>query len=277
MFLHEFETKHGSRSDRFYLVPIGDVHLGARACDTDALKTTIEWVRKTPGAYWIGMGDQAEHICPGDKRFDLKTLDPKFLPSLDDLPNRCLKELVLLFQPIKSKCLGLLTGNHEETLRLRNSHDIHGALCVALNAKNLGYDSLIRWTFRRGNNGKNFGPSVITLFASHSTISGRRDGAKVNRMLDVSRNFDADLYLFGHGHAQVAARSVELGLPASGALKLRERLRLVCMTGTYRRTYAEGTLDYSEKGGFAPTPIGSPRIEIRPWASARERFAVTIL
>lgn len=278
MFVHSIITEHGSRHDEFALVPIGDIHLGAKACDADALKATIQEVTCSSGTNWIGMGDYAECIAPGDKRFDLRTIEPRFLPKLDDLPNACFEELRGLFGPIKEKCLGLLVGNHEETLRLRQSQDVHGALCVALGAKNLGYDALIRWTFRRKGPTQRSRPSsvVLIIFASHSTIAGRRDGGKVNRMQDVSRNFDADLYLFGHGHAQIASRSVELSVPSSGSPKLKERLRLQCMTGTYRKTYELGTLDYSEKGGYSPVPIGSPVIKITPWAPPRQRMEVTI-
>ena len=271
MFLADVVTEHKSRSDEFTLIPIGDIHLGSRSCDTDALKATIEEVKNTPGCVWLGMGDYSEAITIGDRRFDLRSVEPGLRPYLDDLPNACLKQLVTLFSPIKDKCIGLLVGNHEETLRLRQSQDIHGALCVALGAKNLGYDALIRWKFKRVG-----ATSTLMVFASHSTIAGRKDGAKVNRMMDVTRNFDADLYLFGHGHSQIASRSVELSVPESGQLKLKERLRIALMTGTYRKTYAQETLDYSEKMGCSPTPIGSPKIVIRPWAGPRHRFEVAI-
>jgi len=271
VFLADVVTEQGSRSDEVVLIPIGDIHLGARACDTDALKATIEEVKRTPNAFWLGMGDYSESITISDKRFDLRSVEPTLRSKLDDLPNACLQQLVGLFSPIKDKCLGLLVGNHEETLRLRQSQDIHSALCVALSAKNLGYDALIRWKFRRGR-----ATSTLMVFASHSTIAGRKDGAKVNRMMDVTRNFDADLYLFGHGHSQIASRSVELSVPESGQLKLKERLRIALMTGTYRKTYQQETLDYSEKMGCSPTPIGSPRILIRPWAGPRHRFEVVI-
>ena len=275
MILHEINTLHQSRSDTFRLYPIGDIHLGAAACDVDALRAVIDAVRADSSAYWVGMGDYAECINLQDKRFDLKSVDVKYLPRLDDIANACFEDLAAYFEPIKEKCLGLLVGNHEETLRLRHSQDVHGALCLRLGLKNLGYDSLIRWRFKRGNRADS-PSSHLTIFASHGTIAGRRDGAKLNRIEDLHRNFDADIYLVGHGHSQIVGRSVQLSVPDSGELKLKERLRLSLMCGTFRKSYEEGTRDYSEKSHFSPPVIGCPVITVKPWSDPRERFQVQV-
>jgi len=272
VILHQVETRHRSRTDSYRLYPIGDIHIGAAACDIPALKETLRAVKDDPNAYWLGMGDYAECINLQDKRFDVKSVDPKYLPRLDDIANACFDDLASLFEPVKDKCLGLLVGNHEETLRIRHSQDVHGALCLRLGLKNLGYDSFIRWRFVRPNSSS----VCINIFASHGTIAGRRDGAKMNRIEDLTRNFDADLYLVGHGHSQIAHRSVTLEVPTSGELKLRERLRLGCMTGTFRKCYEPGTRDYSEKSHHSPPSIGCPVIHLRPWDEPRCRFSVVL-
>jgi hypothetical protein len=142
--------------------------------------------------------------------------------------------------------------------------------------KNLGYDSLIRWTFRRKVKGDSSPASQMTIFASHGTIAGRRDGSKLNRIEDLHRNFDADIYLVGHGHSQIVGRSVQLSVPNTGQLKLKERLRLSMMTGTFRKSYEEGTRDYSEKSHFSPPVIGCPVITIHPWSDPRTRLTVSL-
>jgi hypothetical protein len=266
-------TEHKSRSDEFLLYPIGDIHYGARGCEVDTLKRTIEEVRSKPNAYWLGMGDYSEAVTVADKRFDFRSVDPKLIPYLDDITGKCTRDLVALFEPIKHKSLGLLTGNHDDKLRLRDSNDVHGALCVALGAKNLGYTSILRWTFRRGKGGPS---SVVKMYVSHGTIASRRPGAKINRMEDVARQFDVDLSLFGHGHSKLVSEWVELGVPDSGAMRLIERVKPVVMSGTFRRCHTLGTLDYAEKGGYPPSPIGCPKITIRPWAEPRRRFEVAI-
>src|SRR5205814_587939 len=130
----------------------------------------------------------------------------------------CFEDLRDLFDPIRSQCIGLLTGNHEETLRLRQSQDIHGALCLALRVPNLGYDALLRWTFRRGlarkSHKKGNGGTVMKILASHSTVASRTNGGKLNRMEQVSNLWEGvDLFLFGHGHSLTRSPFVRLGCP----------------------------------------------------------------
>jgi hypothetical protein len=269
-------TEFTSRSDEFTLYPIGDIHLGAKACSVGELKRTIEEVRANPRARWIGMGDYAEHITMGDKRFDIRTIDESYLDKLDDLPGACVRDLAELFYPIREKCIGLLVGNHEEKLRLTQSNDVAGALCIALRTKNLGYDSIVRWTFRSKSRTGNRGFStVIKILASHGTIASRKAGAKINRMDDIASNFNVDIALFGHGHSELSHTRIELDIPSNGEMDLIERKKLTVMTGCYRRNHTVGTLDYGEKAGYAPTPIGSPRIRIRPGAEQpKDRFSM---
>jgi len=54
------------------VIPFGDIHIGAAGVNITYLKNTIEWIRKTPNCYAIGMGDYCDCIDVKDKRFDIK-------------------------------------------------------------------------------------------------------------------------------------------------------------------------------------------------------------
>ena len=95
-------------------------------------------------------------------------------------------------------------------------------------------------------------------------------------MADVASSFNCDLALFGHGHSKLLSERIELDVPDQGKLRLTERKKLVLMTGCYRKNHMEGTMDYGEKAGYPPVPIGSPRIRVRPFANPRERFQVVM-
>ena len=260
----------------FNLYPIGDIHYGSAACDVPAFLSRISDAKNDPNGFVLGMGDYCEHINMGDKRFDIRSVDPKLLKRLDDLPGYCTRFLVESFGPVRCKIIGLLTGNHEDKLRLRDSNDVHGAMCIGLQAKNLGYDSIIRWKFVRKGATKKSRPSstVIKIMASHSTIASRQDGGKLNRMLGMSTIFNARLLLFGHGHSGLVGHRIMLDVPESGTMRLVERPQTVVMTGSFRRGYTEGTLDYAEKAGYNPSVIGAPMVRIRPWAQPREQIQV---
>lgn len=267
MFLSELVTDHPSRSDSFRLYVIGDVHVGAKACDRGAFEAAMRRIKNDPEARWIGLGDYAENIIPGDKRWDFASIDPAFHHRLGDLPQACFEYIRDQFEPVKGQCIGLLTGNHEETLRNRQSQDIQGALCLHLGVRNLGYNCAIRWTFRRaGKPPKGGGSQVLVIYATHSTIAARKDGSKLNRMADVGRAIDADLILYGHGHSNISNKQAFLGFTRSGEFRWQQRVQTIAMGGTFRRTFAADAYDYSEKMHHDPVVIGCPTITVRPWA-----------
>src|SRR3989304_2584956 len=272
MILHSLTSRHESRSDEFYFVAIGDIHIGSKGCDVERLRKTVEWVRSCKNCLWIGMGDYSESIKVSDRRFDPRSLDPRYRSHLDDLTGMCVNDLNYILSPIKDKCVGLLTGNHEEKLRLRDWEDVHGRFCTLMGAKDLGHDALLRWIFSRRKDGKCSSKKVLHVFASHSTISGRNEGSKINRMMNVAGNIEADLYLFGHGHSLLRTQTVTLYDPARGRMKLKEHRKAFAQTGTFRKTYVEGTHDYSEKGHFRPADLGACAVRVRPWSDGSDLF-----
>lgn len=272
MILHELTTDHRSKSDEFVLYAIGDLHVGAKHFDRKAFERAIATIAADSSARWIGMGDYAEAIIPTDKRWDFSSVDPAFHSRLGDLPQACYEYVEKAFLPIKDRCIGLLTGNHDDKLRTSHSQDIHGALCLRLGVKNLGYNSAIRWRFRRPSSSSR----AVIVYATHGRVAARRDGGKLNRMQDQARFIDADLLLFGHGHSTVNSGVPSLGFTRAGEFGWYERIQKVAMTGCFRRTYATGSIDYGEQAGYEPTEIGMQKIVIRPWAErSGDRVAVT--
>jgi hypothetical protein len=229
------------------------------------LREVVAWIASEPRAYVVGMGDYLEAIKVHDKRFDSKSVDPKYLSDLENATDMALEDLLEILSPIKGKVLGLLTGNHEEKVRLRDRDDPQRRLCRALDVPDLGYDCLIRWTFKRGSGSADPG-RVVFVSASHGTIAGRSVGSCVSRMEKVAGNVEADLYLFGHGHQLIWFQTARVEAPSSGDLHLGERLKSFAMTGTFRKTYQEGTRDYGEKAHYPAALLGSPKLTVRPWA-----------
>lgn len=262
MILHELTTDHRSKTDAFTLYAIGDLHVGAKHFDKKAFERAVDQIAADPSARWIGMGDYAECIVPTDKRFDFSSVAPEYHARMGDLPQACFEYVLERFKPIKGQCVGLLTGNHEDSLRTRQSHDVHGALCLHLGVKNLGYNSAIRWRFRRPNTSS----KAVIIYATHGRVAARRDGGKLNRMQDQGRFIGADLLLFGHGHSTVQGSMASLEFTTAGEFKMRQRVQKVAMTGCFRRSYSEGSIDYGEQAGYEPTVLGMKRIVIRPWA-----------
>ena len=62
------------RPDLFKIVPLGDVHIGAAACDEELFRSVVKGIAQDPDAYWIGMGDYCDWINVQDRRSNLGVL-----------------------------------------------------------------------------------------------------------------------------------------------------------------------------------------------------------
>ena len=163
-----------SRPDKFKIYPIGDIHKGTIHCDEDAIERQIAKIKSEPNSYWVGMGDYCDSITKNDKRFEMGGLSSWVKPN--DIIESQRKEIVRIFTPIKDKCLGLLTGNHEESLHQANQDDITGHICNDLGVPYLGYSCFLVLTFERFTS---HWQGVIQAW--HGSGAAQTDGARLNR------------------------------------------------------------------------------------------------
>jgi hypothetical protein len=245
-----------SRSQWIHLTPLGDLHLGAAGCDEDALKAKIAEIAADPFHFTVLMGDMVDAVLPDDKRWDEKAV-PKWLsrgtPAKDEF-----ERVVELFKPIPpTQILGVLEGNHEITTRTRHYLDITLDLARTLKCPYLGQEAIVRMLLRRSTSVETF-----DLFVTHGSGGGRKPGAKINRVTDLSNFIDADIFMMGHVHEKTALKNVVLSMDHGGNLAKKERVYV--LTGTYLKTYQEGSNSYGARALYAPTAIGAPTLHIKP-------------
>lgn len=266
---------HGSRSDRFKIWNVSDVHRLNRGCAVGEFKRDIETIKNDPYSFWIGGGDYADFIGYRDKRFD-----PDCVP--EDVPVKQLGRLGKYgmelirddFAPIADKCLGLLLGNHELKYQLHTEQsDMHAWLCEELGVRNLGYSALFDLVFVRVSGVKRprlelKAPRPSTsasfrVFCHHGAGASCTPGGKLNRLVQFMQSFDADLYFCGHVHDQVARQEPAIGADPT-CKKLVQRRRLGLVSGSYLKTYQQGQMGYGEQKGYRPTNLGSAVALITP-------------
>jgi hypothetical protein len=214
------------------------------------------------------MGDAVEAINPNDKRMDLADLDPETtLAELQDLGYSQVKRLSRILDPVRGQCLGLLTGNHEEKLRLKYYADIHARLCALLENDfgdlNLDYSTFMRWRFAR--HAKNSSTSRgIIIWAHHGAGGGRKTGGVVNRLEDMPLYFPgADIYVMAHVHRRIAFIQDAIAI-APKTDKLVDIHRALGCTGTFKKTYQQGCRGYGEKAQLQPSPLGCVSFIVKP-------------
>ena len=246
------------RPDVFYLFPIGDLHLGTKHCAEKAVRDKIAEIRELKNAYWVGMGDMAECITPSDKRWDIKVISDWVEP--DNISHCQERKVVELLEPIKHKCLGLLEGNHEDSIRIHNHDDIQKNICEALSVKNLSYSCYYRLIFRRGKGHSHY--SVVCMF-THGNGAPRTKGARMMNLLATMNEFEADLYAKGHLHDIITYPRPYLKLGLKN--KIIESHRVGAITGSWVRSYKQNVpASYAEKAGYPPSAVGCPVFKIDP-------------
>jgi hypothetical protein len=262
-----------SRGDLIRIVPLGDVHLGVRACDEKLFTTTVNRIKDDPDCWWIGTGDFADFVNRSDKRFDPMVLAP-WLANVGDLAGKQRDRFLDEVKPIASKCLGIICGNHEDSIFQKYERDIYSEIVTAVKDwsglpadYNLAFGSCgwLLLNSRRSGGGKG-AVTRITISLHHGYTGGKLAGGKA---LDMQRwlwNHDCDLALFGHAHRiQVQSEDVAR-VDRAGSIVYDTRKGAFCGSFLGLPTDVDG---YVEKKGFHHAPVGTILVEIRPGAEAQ--------
>jgi len=257
MELNRKEIKYKSRSDRFYVVPLGDIHLGNACCDLKGAKEMVNWIENTDNVFWLGMGDYVDCINYTDKRFDPRTVAEPYRSDLSNSVRLQTEDIIDLLNPISHKCLGLHRGNHEETIRLRYHYDVIYDMWKEMQVPVLEDTAITRLSFSDGNHRSSF-----DIFSTHGCSGGRKGGGKINRLEDMIGFVDADVYLMGHSH--IKATETKSVLYADNQMNLKNKKRILAVTGCFLRGYQQGVTSYVEKWGYPPTDTGVVKLTFNP-------------
>jgi len=259
-------------------IPLGDFHIGADGCDKGHIKRYVEYIRKND-YWWWGMGDYLDSIIHTDPRFDPEGVDRDLsIADLKDLPRKQSAMFLELIEPIKDRCLFVLSGNHEEALAKHTANNVTEFIAHSLGVPYLGYSGFVTLRFHwqaKGNDGKKSNRSTSrTLFVHHGWGGGRKMGGKANKILDFLNGFDADDYFMGHVHdvlitktSRLEARGRSIGKPKHfrdnitwQEMHYRSREHCFGLTGTFLKSAL-----YSEIKGYNPSFMGAIQYTIDPF------------
>lgn len=268
------------RNDKFTIVPIGDIHIGAAGCDEDLLAETVEFIRTTRNAYWIGMGDYIDAINYTDPRFDPRTLAPWItVQNMSDLAGAQLERFLAIIAPIAKKCLCMLTGNHEDTIKKYYERDIYSEIVSRLKIAGgfpqdhqlkLDYYGWLRLSFHskeEPKSGDGVRTTAIDFNLHHGFGGGKLAGSKALQMEKWLWTHGAEITIFGHTHNADSYRAAVEYLDLHGNVKIEERRGVY--SGTYLTNYNGSGSTYAERKGYFPIGVGGVMIELHPHAHKR--------
>lgn len=271
----EVYTRTVAITDKLTLVPFGDAHLGARACDNKKVKRALQRILDTPDAYVIGMGDYIDLVTRQDlKRFAAGGIAPSLVDQIDTLVDAQRELLIETLKPLAEagRILGLCEGNHESEITKRYSTSVVREVCKVLNVPYLGYSCLYRLHITR--RGRKMGRNLI-IYAHHGFGGGKTMGAAINRRVGLVQDFDADIYLMGHDHAYLTGIKPRLSISSYGAPRLIAKPVACVATGSFLKGYEQGTTTYVEKAGLSPVMLGTPTIEVS-FAGHKEELEIHV-
>ena len=258
-----------SKKDWYSLYFISDIHDGAGAFNPKAFNKTVDAIKENPHAYWIGMGDYGEHIYYNDPRFSLNEIDDAL--TIGDIRQGILgqiRKITRRIEPIKDKCLGLGTGNHEETVLKKFHVDPTRELTYSLRVPYLGYSSLLTLLLRYEPKGSGATSrynsrhtDTLRVFQHHGYGGGRKHGAQINKVEDALRIVDADVYAMAHVHGKAVSELEVVGSSAVGKIKTRKKTFII--TSSYQNVVKPGQLTFAERNMYPQATLGAPVFQFR--------------
>lgn len=222
------------------------MHIGDNMCDFKLIQQTLDYIKSTPNAFAVLNGDLMDTaIC--------SSIGDTYAANIQ--PMEQLKLCVKLFEPIKDKILCILPGNHENRVYKSDGIDMTALMAAQLGLSERYTDTTALLFVRFGLNNK--GRKVCyTIYATHGSGGGRKEGGKINRLADLATIVDADCYVCGHTH-----------LPA--LFKERyyrpdpQNSAVACVDKLFVNTAA--CLDYGgygDKQGYKPASTDNPIIHL---------------
>jgi len=241
--------------------PIFDVHAGNVACDIKEFKKYLA-EGNDDDTWFIGGGDLMDSIITSDLKRYQKSSDATKGDEVIDEQVETMRDLLL---PYKDKIIGLGIGNHEENITKRCGTNPMKRLCSELGVMYLGYSFLLALgIYDSGNSNR----SIRIVVRGHHGWGGgsRTRGGEITKYEKDMGKWDADIFIYGHGHKKQADRMPRLGLQGE---HLIAKPQLLVLCGTYLKTYLKSSdSTYSERAGYPPVEIGSPTIIITPGRKA---------
>lgn len=259
-----YPIKIHSRTDIIKIKPVMDLHKGAHTCDLRAFKS---WMNECdPNTYYFTNGDLWDAIYFDDPRFRISGHEKKGEED-DDPIDQEVKEMAALLAPIKDKLICIGTGNHEDVVSKKHHTNLSKRLAALLDVPYLGYSFWFRLSISRlYETGQQKGYANIDFFCTHGFGGGTRtEGGSVTKYSKFSDRFLCDVFVAGHDHRKQYVRYPLLGIAGTKDVKLFGRSKVVCLGGSWKKSYSDTTaVTWEETKGFPPSEIGGITIEIKP-------------
>lgn len=230
-----------------------DLHLGSKRCDIKTIQDRVERVKNNENVYAIIVGDVVDNAT---KNSIADTYEEALTPMQQ------VKQAAMLFEPIKDKILGAVSGNHEFRSYKSEGVDLLYFMCAELGIEDK-YDMtacllFIRVGYQINCNSKRQCKSgrkiCYSLYLSHGSGGGSTVGGSANKLEKRGQIIDADIIVQGHTHKPLTFRESFFRVdPQNNSAYPKEQ---VFVNASATLEYEE----YAERMGLKPNSKVSPVI-----------------
>lgn len=259
---HQFEITFQKFNEPIYIIPFGDVHRFADNCDEKRWLGFLKWAKSKERCYFLGIGDY-DDFASTSERYALQSA--KFHDTtkryIEDGAKKRTYDMADELAFMKGRMIGMLEGNHH--FAFSSGVTSTQLICEYLNCRYLGVSAFIRLKIKYALGGRY---KNVDIWAHHGLGAGRRAGGSVNKVEDMLRVAEADIYLMGHDHHKWVdfATRLRFGQTKDGSAHLHQRKILLGRTGSFQLGYVDGKSNYVSSFGMPPTDLGVIKIELTP-------------
>ena len=248
----------------FWILAYSDIHWGSVQCDEKNVLRDLSKYTDCENVYYISLGDELNCIPLHDPRSQLSDLVPRIAQLgrsdsfRDDFISAQIEDycdrVISLIPPERD--LGHTSGNHPAKIAMTTStYDASAEFCRRTGRLHLGYD----WRYRLDVYVKDKLRARLKLYGHHGFGGGMTITAdKMRYIRNAAPQRDADIALFGHTHKRWYEMLEYFDTTTQGKLALIPGRKHVACCGAYLKTLSDRPEpSYSERGGYAPVPMGS--------------------
>lgn len=248
-YIQRVVLKDLSQFSKVYVLPLADLHEGARDADHDVSDRYIQWVKDTPEAYTVLNGDLMN--CAW------KDSMPELFEDLIT-PDHAYGNLRARLLPIKDKILMITRGGHEESIFRKVGVDFMARLAYDLGDVPYMPDGGM-FGIRLSRNNHHV---MFWGYCTHGWGGARTIGAKIKKVEDLAEIANVDMVILSHDHTANIHRFNVLDPPRSKIQFKRPmhwniQRKLLINTGGFVK-YA----GYVQRKGYMPHDLGTPRIRL---------------
>ena len=204
------------------LIPVADVHLGAKECMEEAFFDFLKMVKETPNLYLVLAGDLINNATRN-------SVSNVFEETMR--PREQKKVMVKMLEPLRDKILCAVSGNHERRNRDVDNDVTYDIMCK-LDLEHLYRENIAFVKIQMGKpGGDGMKNPTYVLTVTHGSGGGVLTGGAVNRNERFGYVLDgADALIVGHTHKPFVTQPSKIKIDTQNNRVSIKPFKVVSMT-----------------------------------------------